>query len=330
MESHQLDVRFGPHQVTIPYHQLNGAAAGPHLFISGGMHGGEINGIAVVDAFLTWARETELESRLAGRITVLPVLNPSGFAHMQRRVWEDDVDPNRAFGVAEPATLAEQMALELTERVLRHCGFGIDFHDASGDAALLPHVRVHRDEASGCTKEMGQVFGTELIIERDGSRGMMAIELHRHFDIPVLTVEVGGAQRIFPAFVALGLRGIQNILAASGMTTGEVALPERQFYLNRRFGIKAEAGVMVTFTRGLGEFAHYGDVIGRLYLPQTSEHHDLHAPMCGLLFALHQPSQAPIGATLFSILETDECHVDRTTLGYFEELERVKVKRIKM
>ncbi len=47
MQPHYLDVQFGERHAAIPYYEINGRHPGPHIFLSGGMRGGEINGIAV-------------------------------------------------------------------------------------------------------------------------------------------------------------------------------------------------------------------------------------------------------------------------------------------
>lgn len=193
-----LHIQFGEHQAAIPYFEIHGRRPGPHIFLSAGMHGGEINGIAVIEAFLQWSERVNLGGRLRGKLTILPLLNPSGFAHKQRRVYEDNADLNRAFAIRPATTFTEQIALELTGKLLKQCEFGIDFHDASVTAALLPHARVHKNE------------------------------------------------------------------------------------------------------------------------------------LCGFIFSLQQLNQVAAGDTLFSILETDACHVDRTTLNHFRELENLKVTKIRM
>jgi predicted deacylase len=330
MQPQFLDVHFGDHHVAIPYFEINGRSPHPHLFLSGGMHGSEINGIAVIEAFLEWSQKVNLAEHLQGKITVLPLLNPSGFAHKQRRVREDNGDLNRAFGTDSPTTFTEQIAFELTHKLLKQCDFGIDFHDASGAAALLPHARFIKDELNGFTLEMAQLFGTRIIIEREGKANMMAIALNQRFQTAVLTVEVGGAQRLFPNFIQEVLRGIRNFLTAKEMYPGDIIVPTRQFILDDRYGIKQKEAAMVEFTAKLGDQVHVGDVLGELYFPSRIERRDIRAPMCGFIFSLQQFNQVEAGDTLFSILEVDSCHVSRTTLDHFREMENLKVTKIRM
>ena len=330
MQPAYIDVHFDEHHVAIPYYEINGRSPNPHIFLSAGMHGSEINGIAVIEAFLDWSQHINLADKLNGKITVLPLLNPSGFAHKQRRVREDNGDLNRAFGINPPTTFTEQIAQELTEQIFKHCDFGMDFHDASGAAALLPHTRFIKDELNGVTQEMAQLFGTRIIIEREGKPNMMAIALNQLYQTAVLTIEVGGAQRLFPDFIQIALRGIRNFLTAKEMYASDIILPHRQFILDDRYGVKQKEAAMVEFTVKLGDQVHVGDVLGELYFPSRIERREVRSPMCGFIFSLQQFNQVEEGDTLFSILELDACHVSRTTLDHFREAENLKVTKIRM
>ncbi|HMR01421.1 MAG TPA: DUF2817 domain-containing protein, partial [Candidatus Gracilibacteria bacterium] len=99
MKKRVLTVESGKYKVNVPYLEFEGEQDGPHIFLSGGMHGDEVNGVAAINYLREWFLKDDIEKVLAGRITMLPVLNPSGFAHMQRQVYEDNNDLNRSFGV---------------------------------------------------------------------------------------------------------------------------------------------------------------------------------------------------------------------------------------
>jgi predicted deacylase len=252
---------------------------------------------------------------------------------MQRRVFEDDQDLNRSFGFAEPALLSQKVANTLCESAFRHCQFGIDLHDAGGRAVLVPHARVHAHADLGCprnTHDMGRFFGIRFVVARPGKEHMLAIELYQQYQIPVLTVEIGGAQRLYEEYYDEAIEGLLNIFAAFGMLEREVSLPERQFLLHDRYGVKVSEACQVRFRVRLGEQVHVGEILGELYFPHRNVRETIHSPMCGYVFLLWSPHQAPQWTTLYSILEEDECHVERSTLGQFELLPELKTRRIMM
>lgn len=330
MELQHLSVSYLDDQVDIPYMVFEGHEEGPTCFVSGGMHGNEINGIASVERFIRALTEEGLGEGIRGKIFLFPVLNPTAFAHMQRKVFEDKHDLNRSFGYEEPSTLAQAMANELTDKVFQHCRFGIDLHDAGKGTVLTPHTRVlsgdHPDCEGGCTREMGQIFGTQLIIEREGHPHMLAPYLHRKHGVSVITVETGGAQTLFPEFIEQSLQGIKNVLIAFGMMNGEVVLPQDQFYLTKRLGFETDHAGILRVNKDLGDFVHDGEEVGSIYYPQFQKTEHLMAPMCGYLFAKWQHHQIPAGKVMYAILETKECHIERTTLDSFTQLPHFSVK----
>lgn len=327
MKQHSLHIAFEGSETTIPYFVLQGKQDGPHLFISGGMHGDEVNGIAGVYRFLQYAREHSIEDGLKGTLTIIPLLNPPGFMKMERRVADDHVDLNRSFGIDEPTTFAEAIAKTLTEEIFQHCSLGIDLHDAGGGTVLLPHSRVLKHEEDGCTKAMGQLFGTQIVIEREGHPNMMAVALHRNHGTSVITVETGGAQQIFPEFVEKSLQGILNVLYSYGLLEGDIEVPEEQFFLKKRFGVQAREAGVLRLDVELGEYIHSGQNIGHMYFPASQSEEELLSPMCGILFAKWHNSQIPKGKVVYAVLEKEQCHVERTTLENFESLPQFRIKQ---
>lgn len=331
MYQKKLPITFEKQTVFIPYVEIEGKEEGRHIFISGGMHGNEVNGIMAVQEFLKWAKEKNLNEKIKGKITVLPLLNPTAFSHAQRDVYEDGRDLNRSFGVDKPTTLSEKIAQDLTERIFKHCEMGIDCHDSGKGLALVPHTRIHVNEDIGCvncTREMGQLIGTDVVVERKGEVGMLAVEMDRKYFVPIVTIELGGSQKIENRFLKRALRGIKNVLVANEMIQGEIMVPDKQFILMDRYGVQVKKASIIEFDVMLGDEVHVDQKIGILFDPFTNTRQDIISPMCGIIFSLWTKNQVKSGQTIYSILENKKCHVDRTTLDKFEEMDKFDVRKI--
>lgn len=329
MKKKVLNVEYNEKKVEIPYFTLIGDSPGPQIFLSGGMHGDELNGIAVIDEFLDWAQKISLEDKLKGTIIAFPVLNPEGFSKMQREVPHDKKDLNRCFGIASPTSISEQIGLELDKKLLSKTQLGIDFHDAGRRSILLPHARVHVED-NDRTLNLGRIFGTQLILKRKGKPNMMSVHLNDAYHIPVLTIEIGGGNRLFSEFIQIGVRGIRNILDSLDMFPSKQIISENQFLLTDRLGAYAQKASQIKMHVNLGEFVHSGEIIGELYFPDTREKKLLKSPKCGMIFTLCPRNQIPEVDIMYSILETKECHVPRNTTDKFMKLPEVKIKKIKM
>ena len=121
-----------------------------------------------------------------------------------------------------------------------------------------------------------------------------------------------------------------NILAAYGMIERDIQLPERQFLLDDRYGVVVSQACQLRFRVRLGDRVHVGDELGELYFPQRNVAETIRSPMCGYVFSLWGSHQAYEGATIYSILEDEACHVDRSTLSHFKLLPALEARRIEM
>ncbi len=83
----------------LPVVIVNGADPGPTLWLTGGVHGDEATGVAVVqDAVETLAG---VRSDLAGTVVAVPVVSPAGLRRNARHTYYADEDPNRHFPDAD-------------------------------------------------------------------------------------------------------------------------------------------------------------------------------------------------------------------------------------
>lgn len=107
------------------------------MLISAGIHNAEYVG---VQAAIELAGELEPE-QIAGKIAVIHLMNPTGFAHRTMSlVYEDGKNLNRVFPGRPDGTLAERIAHTVTECFLRRADAYIDLHGGDGYEELTPYV----------------------------------------------------------------------------------------------------------------------------------------------------------------------------------------------
>lgn len=303
-------------KVTLPIVIFQGKKKGPTAFLSGGIHGDELNGMMLVKHFIEDFKSNDLEKKLTGKIIIFPLLNHSGFLAGRRRSLPDKLDLNRSFPGKATGSFSQQFAYELFHKFISKADFGIDCHDAGKKNTLIPHPRISKcDSAEGTCMihNLGSLFGTQIILEREGKPGMMAIETAKRLGTPFVTVEMGGANHILQEFMPQGVEGIKNILRHYKMLPGKTRMPQKQFILKSRFGIKASKAGIITLEATLGQFIHAGDKIGSIYHPQNFEEKTLISPMCGIVFSLHDHQFVKENEIIYSVLENIKCHVPRST-----------------
>lgn len=291
----------------LPVAIAEGTKPGPTAFVSGGMHGNELNGIELAHRFWRRFEREGWVKKMKGTVIFLPLLNPYGFLHHRRGIPLDRRDLNRSFGVAQPERSAStRIAQKILEGVVKSCDFGIDLHDSGRRNVLLPHTRVHRNDAAG-TQTLGSLFGTDIVMIRDGAPGMLASTAQRQYGIPVVTVEIGGAMILWDDFLNRGLQGIRNVFIHQGMMSGKILLPPRQFFLEERSGYVAPISGIARGFWHLGDSVKAGDVLAEVYDPVTGRTEAILSEYCGVVFSRRMQARVDSGDEVLSVMELESC-----------------------
>jgi hypothetical protein len=243
-------------QAYLPIAVINGRSEGPNVWISGGIHGDELNGVEVVREVM---RALEARS-LHGAVIAVPIVNPFGFLIKSRYV-PDRRDLNRVFpGSARGSTASRLANLFMTE-VVAHCSLGIDCHTASNHRINTPQIRADVDDRE--TLRLARAFGAPFTIAskvRDGSLRQAATER----GIRMLVYEAGQADRFDEEAIDHGVTGIMRVLRAMKMIDVELprALPTRVVRTTR--WIRARRGGLVEIETLLGDRVAAGQVLARI------------------------------------------------------------------
>ena len=282
-------------ELRIPVLIAKGEEPGKTIFISAGIHGDEINGIEIVRKFI---QDINTE-KLHGTIIFLPILNPWGFREKSRYVPFDKKDLNRCFKKGK--SVSYKIAKTLMKQVISKCYFGIDLHDGRTNL-LLPHTRIFKKDKCKYLKELSHAFGSEIILQREGERGMMAIESFNAYKTPVLTVEVGGALVLREDFTTQVLSGLKNILIYGGLLNGVLDLPVKQFFLDVRSGYIAPIQGILHIEVELGDAVKKGQLIASIHNPINDKEVKIISKNPGVVFSVRRDAIINKGESILSIL----------------------------
>ncbi len=202
---------------SLPVAVINGRTSGPHVWVSGGIHGDEINGVEVVRKVM---RALDAKS-LRGAVIAVPIVNPLGFM-MRSRYVPDRRDLNRVFPGSPRGSTASRLAHLFMTEIVAHCSVGIDCHTASNHRTNIPQLRADIEDPG--TLELARAFGARFTIKarvRDGSLRQSATEQ----GIKMLLYEAGQADRIDEEAVIAGFDGVMRTLRSLGMIDLKLPAP---------------------------------------------------------------------------------------------------------
>ncbi|KOR30124.1 succinylglutamate desuccinylase [Achromatium sp. WMS2] len=287
----QLPLLYTHTQVMLSMHIVHGFIKGPTLFVSGAVHGDEINGVEIIRRLL----QMPILRDLRGTLIAVPVVNVYGFVR-QSRYLPDRRDLNRMFPGSERGSLAARLAHSFIQIVVKNSTHGIDLHTGALHRDNLPQIRA-AFKPETVEEHMAKAFAAPIIMNsemRDGSLREAAAEI----GVPVIVYEGGEALRFDELAIRTGVRGIVGVMRAlkmfksprnSGMRMQQNSLVAKSstwvrapqsgiLRANVPLGVMVEKNERLGFiTDPLGEqeeevIAHTaGMVIGKVNLPLVNE-----------------------------------------------------------
>lgn len=252
------------HDLFIPLHRLEGAAAGPTLGLSAVVHGDEPLTNEVVRRVLT---ETD-PADLRGTLLAVPIANPLAFEALARHTPIDQLDMNRNFPGAPAGWLSEQMAHALATRFVSQLDYHVDLH-TGGIYPTVDYVYIFER-----SRELSLAFGSRYLFEPSTPyQGTFAVPAAQK-GIPFFTAELGGGSFLDAHYIEHGVRGVRNVLKQLGMLQGEIERPSEQTIVTEMAVVRPRFGGVLYPEVGLdmlGKEVAGGTLLGRVVSPYTFE-----------------------------------------------------------
>lgn len=243
--------------VSLPVRVLHGREDGPTVWISGAVHGDEVNGVEIIRQLLTGVSPKTLR----GTLIAVPVVNVLGFMNGSRYL-PDRRDLNRSFPGSARGSLASRLAHLIMTEVVAKCELGIDLHTGSDNRTNLPQVRADLDDPR--TRALATAFGAPLMLHarvRDGSLRQAA----RESGSVVLLYEGGEALRFDDFAIDAGVAGVRRVLATLGMVDADPEDEVTPSVLSRSSGwVRARRTGILHLECHLGQRVEAGDRLGGL------------------------------------------------------------------
>ncbi|MCA3556283.1 succinylglutamate desuccinylase/aspartoacylase family protein [Aestuariivirga sp.] len=240
--------------VMLPVHVVHGEEPGPAMFLSGAIHGDEIQGVEIIRRILN---HPALQG-LRGTLLAVPIVNSFGFLN-HTRYMPDRRDLNRCFPGTDRGSLASLVADIFFREVVLKSQYGVDFHTAALHRSNLPQVRLAPDEPE--LLRLAQAFAPPVILIsrlREGSLRLSA----RGAGVKVLLYEGGEALRFDEPAIDAAVRGTLRVMAHLGMVephprpVGQTVLSDASSWVRA-----PESGILHT-TRRTGDRVGKGEVVG--------------------------------------------------------------------
>jgi predicted deacylase len=289
------DRSFDASYLNTPVFVARGAAPGPTLCLTGGVHGDELNGVEVVRRTFSTIDPSTLRGTLLG----LPAINAEGI-RSGNRYMSDRRDLNRQFPGREGGSVAALVAHAVFNEIILRCDALVDFHTASNSRANLPQIRA--DISNPDIKQLAIHFGIGIVVGGAGPDKSLRRETTKA-GIPAIIYEAGEPYRFQEDEIDAGVQGARNVMAYLDMTDDpDHEIPDTRIYERSRWiRVPTDNGGFFFPDLALGARVEPGDRLGRIIDPLTDAEFAVVSTVSGEVIGMALPQPVLMGYALFNI-----------------------------
>jgi predicted deacylase len=256
--------------VEIPLNVVAGAAGGPTLAVTCGVHGAELVGtfglIRVLNALDP--------ARLRGTLVAVPVANTSGFEFGTRHVHWDGKILNRVGMGRADGTFTERLAHLLYGEIVGAADAWIDIHSGTPENFMWYTIAKGLDQGADTARramEMARAFGLpDIAVDTPWK------DARKDVAVPWITPEIGGGADFRhggEVQIATCARGIVNVMKVLGMLDGAAeGTPDRYrlWRLHTDITCGPVGGILEAVAKR-GDLLQPGDLYGIVRHPYNGE-----------------------------------------------------------
>ena len=266
---------------------------GPTALLTGANHGDEYEGPVALFDLASHLRVDEVQ----GRVIIVPAMNYPAFAAAKRTSPIDGGNLNRMFPGRPDGSVTEKIADYFQRYLLPLADYVLDLHSGGKTLDFVPfaaaHVLPDKAHQARCVAAMEAFCApySLMLLEIDsvGMYDTAAEEMGKVF----VSTELGGGGSTTAGTVAIGKRGVRNLLKHAGILAGSpetgdsilLDMPD-----DRCFVISESAG-LIEFCLELGESVEAGEVVALVHdtTRSGSQPRAYEAQISGILTGRHFP-----------------------------------------
>lgn len=199
--------------------EFRGTAGGPHLLITGGVHGDEFEPMAairrLIDQFESHAPEL---GSFHGQVTLIPIVNESAFLR-GHRCGDDNLDLARTCPGRSDGSVTEKTAFALSAAI-RAADYYIDLHTGGTELCVYPLAgyMMHPDaEVLEVQRRMAKAFNLPVVWGTSANLDGRSLSVARDANVPAIYCEYLGSAICVDAGVEAYVNGCLNVMAELGM-----------------------------------------------------------------------------------------------------------------
>ena len=290
-----------------------GKGDGPHLLITGGVHGDEFEPIAAIHRLRLLLEQKSPEvASLRGRVTLVPIVNESAFLR-GHRCGDDGKDLARTCPGRPDGSITEQTAYALSQ-LIHTADYYIDLHTGGTELSVYPlcgYVMHANPEVLEVQRRMARAFNLPVVWGTAANLPGRSLSVARDANVPAVYCEYLGAATCVPAGVDAYVEGCLNVMAElnlldrvrpANLVKHVVENPEPNSGHMQICNPAPVAGYWETHVQ-LGDEIQAGQVLGMVHPLDGGESRSITATETGILVVLRTFPRVLAGDSVGVVME---------------------------
>jgi predicted deacylase len=202
---------------------FNSPVDGPHLLITGGVHGDEFEPMAairrLIDRFDSDVATTPI---LKGSVTLVPVVNEAAFLR-GHRCADDGLDLARVCPGRADGSITERTARALSD-LIESADYYIDLHTGGTEFSVLPLAgySIHQNaNVLDVQRRMATAFNLPTVWGTAGNLDGRSLSVARDANVPAIYTEYLGSATCHAEGIVAYVDGCLNVMTMFGMLNRE-------------------------------------------------------------------------------------------------------------
>jgi predicted deacylase len=204
-----------PSQVELARIEFTGRVPGPHLLITGGVHGDEFEAMAALRLLAGAFRPVNpLHPLKKGALTLVPVVNQAAYLHGTRNA-PDGLDLARTCPGDAEGSVTERTAHALS-RLIRAADAYIDLHSGGTAFSVLPMTGYNLHPNAGVLERqraMARAFNLPIVWGTSPELDGRSLSVARDAGVPAIYAEYHGSAGCDPRGARAYVDGCLNVMA---------------------------------------------------------------------------------------------------------------------
>jgi predicted deacylase len=299
--------------MTLQSRQFSGKAEGPHLLITGGVHGDEFEPMAAIRELIArFDSDLELQQ---GRLTLVPCVNEAAFLRGHRCANEDGLDLARTCPGRPDGSITERTAHALSQ-LIQKSDLYIDLHTGGTELSVAPlsgYMMVSDSEVLDQQRRMARAFNLPIIWGTAGDLDGRSMSVARDAKVPAIYTEYLGSATCSPQGVSDYVEGCLNVLAEYQMIDRVLPQSEVKHVVedprpgSGHMQVCHPSPIDGCFETAvaLGDTVTKGQPLGKVLDILGSESHSIPADEDGLVIVLRTFPRVHAGASVGVVMPTN-------------------------